>query len=103
MYKGWTTMYYAIAGANIGYLRELMTALFGEVEKEEVFAEGQFEDVTTWKQKREADATFADSGKPSKKKVYAFTLPIPMELGVPLRTCLNVSKSWKRRIKVMRL
>ena len=49
MYEGWTTMHYAIAGADIGYLRELMMALFGEVDKEEVFAEGRFEDVTTHK------------------------------------------------------
>ena len=76
-------MHYAIAGVDVGYLRELITALFGEVEKEEVFTKGQFEDVTTCKQKREADATFVDSGEPSEKKVYASTLPIPMELGVP--------------------
>ena len=49
MYEGWTTIYYAIGGANVGYLRELMTALFGEVEEDEVFAEGQFEDVATRK------------------------------------------------------
>ena len=40
-----------------------MMALFGEAEKEEVFAEGQFEDVATQKQKREVDATFEASGE----------------------------------------
>ena len=78
MFEWWITMYYTIAGADVGYLRELITALFGEVEKEEVFTKGQFEDVTTYKWKREADATFADSGEPSEKKVYASTLHIPM-------------------------
>ena len=40
MYEGWSTLYYAIAGDVLGYLQDLMTALFGQVEIEEVFAKG---------------------------------------------------------------
>ena len=62
-----------------------MTSLFGDVEKEEVFTEGQFEDAPSCKQKGDANTIAQSSGEPSGKKVFTTTLPIPMELGVSVK------------------
>ena len=80
-------MYYMIVGVDIAYLCDLMTSLFGEVEKEQVFSGGQFDDAPSRKQRCEADAPEkeGEADGSSKNKVYPSQLPIPMELGVPAK------------------
>lgn len=95
-------MYYAITGSDMGYLRDVMVTFFGEVEKEEVFAEGQFDDILSKKHKCEANTPTGETGDPSEKKVYATSLHLPMELGVPSEDLPKCTRSWKRRARVTR-
>ena len=56
-YKGWTFLYYAMAGTNMSYLQDMCSKLFREI-KEDELVPGQFDSPPTkssmlrWKRKR---------------------------------------------------
>ena len=47
-YEGWTFLHYAMAGANMSYLRDMCSKLFGEIEEDELVP-GQFNSPPTKK------------------------------------------------------
>ena len=89
-YKGWTFLHYAMAGANMSYLWDMCSELFGEI-KEDELVPGQFDSPPAKKlwvevEKEETkvgEATGVINPSRSTTKVYTDQLPIPHDLGVP--------------------
>ena len=89
-YEGWTYLHYAMAGANMSYLWEMCSKLFGEIEEDELVP-GQFDSPPAKKLHVEAEKEETKVGEASglinpsgsTTKVYTDQLPIPHDLGVP--------------------
>ena len=79
-----------MAGANMSYLRDMCSELFGEIEEDELVP-GQFDSPPAKKLQAEAEKEETKVGEaagvinPSRSttKVYTDQLPIPCDLGVP--------------------
>ena len=89
-YKGWTFLHYAMAGANMSYLWDMCSKLFGKIE-EDGLVPGQFNSPPTKKLRAEAEKEETKVGETtgvinlsgSTTKVYTDQLPVPCDLGVP--------------------
>ena len=89
-YEGWTYLHYAMAGANMSYLCEMCSKLFGDIEEDELVP-GQFDSPPTKKLRVEAEKEETKVGEASglinpsgsTTKVYTDQLPISCDLGVP--------------------
>ena len=89
-YQGWTFLHYAMAGANMSYLWDMCSKLFGEI-KEGELVPGQFNSPPTKKLHTEVEKEETKVGKAagvinpsgSTTKVYTDQLLIPHDLGVP--------------------
>ena len=89
-YEGWTYLHYAMDGANMSYLQEMCSKLFGDIEEDELVP-GQFDSPPTKKLRVEAEKEETKVGEASglinpsgsTTKVYTDQLPIPCDLGVP--------------------
>ena len=79
-----------MAGADMSYLQEMCSELFGEIEEDELVP-GQFNSPPTKKLCVEAEKEETKAGEASglinpsgsTTKVYTDQLPIPRDLGVP--------------------
>ena len=83
-------MHYAMAGADMSYLRDMCSEMFGEIEEDELVP-GQFDSPPAKKLRAEAEKEEAKVGvaagvinpSGSTTKVYTDQLPISRDLGVP--------------------
>ena len=90
-YERWTFLHYAMAGANMSYLRDMCSELFREIEEDELVP-GQFNSPPAKKLHAEVEKEETKVGEaagvinPSRSstKVYTDQLPVPHDLGVPL-------------------
>ena len=89
-YKRWTYVHYAMAGADMSYLWDMYTELFGEIEEDKLVP-GQFNSPPAKKlhvevEKEETkvgEATGVINPSGSTTKVYTDQHPVPHDLGVP--------------------
>ena len=89
-YEGWTFLHYAMAGADMSYLWDMRSKLFGEI-KEDELVPGQFDSPPTKKLHTEVEKEETKVGEAagvinpsgSTTKVHIDQLPIPCDLGVP--------------------
>ena len=83
-------MHYAMAGADMSYLRDMCSEMFGVIEEDELVP-GQFDSPPAKKLRAEAEKEEAKVGAAagainpsgSTTKVYTDQLPISRDLGVP--------------------
>ena len=89
-YEGWTFLHYTMAGADMSYLWDMCSKLFGEIEEDELVP-GQFNSPPTKKLHVEAEKEETKVGEatgvvnPSRSTTRAYTdqLLVPHDLGVP--------------------
>ena len=89
-YEGWTFLHCAMAGANMSYLWDMCSKLFGEI-KEDELVPGQFDSPPAKKLHADAEkeetkvgeATGVINPSRSATKVYTDQLLVPCDLGVP--------------------
>ena len=89
-YEGWTYLHLAMAGADMSYLWDMCSKLFGEIKKDKLVP-GQFNSPPTKKlctevEKEETkvgEATGVINPSRSTTKVYTDQLSIPCDLSVP--------------------
>ena len=89
-YEGWTYLHYAMAEADMSYLQEMCSELFGDIEEDELVP-GQFDSPPAKKLCVEVEKEETKAGEASglinpsgsTTKVYTDQLPIPRDLGVP--------------------
>ena len=89
-YKGWTFLHFAMAGANMSYLWDMCSKLFGTIEEDELVP-GQFDSPPTKRLCAEVEKEETKVGEaagvinPSRSttRVYTDQPPVPHDLGVP--------------------
>ena len=102
-YEGFSRIYIACAGTNMQKLIDLLETMFGEMDIEDIDL-SEMETDTTRELRKEAEAaeaasTVAETGATSKDKimrVYATSLPVPLEFGI-LSQNLPETESIKER------
>ena len=89
-YKGWTFLHFAMVGADMPYLWDMCSELFGTIEEDELVP-GQFDFLPAKKlcagaEKEETkvgEAAGVINPSGSTTRVYTDQLPVPHDLGVP--------------------
>ena len=89
-YEGWTFLHFAMAGADMTYLWDMCSKLFGAIEEDELVP-GQFNSPPTKKLHAEVEKEETKVGEaagvinPSRSttRVYTDQLLVPHDLGVP--------------------
>ena len=90
-YEGWTFLHFAMGGADMSYLWDMCSKLFGAI-KEDELVPGQFNSPPTKRLWAEAEkektkvgeATGVINPSGSATRVYTDQLPVPHDLGVPV-------------------
>ena len=90
-YEGWTFLPFAMAGADMSYLWDMCSKLFGAI-KEDELVPGQFDSPPAkrlWaevekEETKVGEATGVINPYRSTTRVYTDQLPVPHDLGVPV-------------------